>query len=104
PPENVEGTSTVTPHGERSCGVEGRSRGHGTTGDGISRRGDTETRSVVNSGADVSEKETPVLRSMGMEKGQVIFFLGEEEGTGRNTSPPPALLSTDTNKSKTLFS
>lgn len=37
-------------------------------------RTDAGTRSVVSSGADVSELESPVIQSMGMERGLVKFF------------------------------
>lgn len=55
---------------------------------GRRRRGDA--LCCVSSGADVSELESPVIRSMGMEKGLVEFFfssrlLGKEEETRRNT-------------------
>lgn len=63
--------------------------GGGTTGDGV---WDAGTRSVVSGGADVSELQASVIRSMGMERGLVKFFflpshiVGEEEGLRRNTS------------------
>lgn len=65
-----------------------RTRRRGTTG---SVATDAWTRSVVNSRADVSEVETPVIRSMGMERGLVksffFFLLHERRGQGGTPTP-----------------
>lgn len=99
---NVEGTCTVASHdhrlntnngesttlGKRARGGGGRAGGGGTTG---SVATDAGTRSVVNSGADVLELESPVIRSMGMERGLVkcVFFrLNRRRGQGGTPIPP----------------
>ena len=85
-----------------------RRRGHHRRRD-RSQVWDAGTRSVVSGGADVSELEASVIRSMGMERGLVKFFffsshiVGEEEELRRNTSLfslPPLLLSPPPRKTK----